>query len=111
MAVRVHDADVGNVAVLHEIKTMAKSVMAANTWQIEACAQNRLAVNPDFTGSGRVQFTISTEGGVKAPSITAQDAPDGEMESCLLRVVSAWRFGRADHEFTVAKTYWFSSSI
>lgn len=93
-----------------EIKAMAKSVSSAYYPQIETCVQQKLKVKASFAGGWRASFTIDTGGATKKVKITALETPDSELESCMLRAISSWKFERIAHDFAVAKSYRFSGS-
>lgn len=94
-----------------EILKMAKTVTGAYAPQVETCVQQKLKVDESFGGGWRVNFTIGTEGTVKGLKISALNAPDAELEACMQRAISSWRFERIAHEFKVAKNYRFSPSL
>ncbi len=92
-----------------EIKAMAKEVSSAYYPQVEACVQRRLKADPEFKGGWKVRFTIETDGTVSGFKSTALDTPDDELEGCIERTISAWRFQRIAHPFKVGKTYRFAA--
>ena len=101
-----------NTTVLQDdeaIKTMAKEVSSAYYPQIESCVQRRLKADPTFSGGWKVKFTIETDGTVSGFGSTALNAPDAELESCMKRTISAWRFQRIARPFKVGKTYRFAA--
>ncbi len=93
-----------------EIKAMAKAVTGAYYPQIETCVQQKLKVNAAFAGGWRASFTIDTDGTTKKVKVAALEVGDGELESCMLRAISSWKFERIAHDFAVAKSYHFSGS-
>jgi hypothetical protein len=107
--IAVHRVDSTVLQTDEEIKAMAKEVSSAYYPQVESCVQRRLKADPTFQGGWKVKFTIETDGTVSGFSSTALDQPDSELESCMQRTISAWRFQRIAHSFKVGKTYRFAA--
>ena len=77
--------------------------------QVESCVQRRLKADPTFQGGWKVKFTIETDGTVSGFGSTALENPDPELESCMQRTITAWRFQRIARPFKVGKTYRFAA--
>lgn len=92
-----------------EIKAMAKEVSSAYYPQVESCVQRRLKADPTFQGGWKVKFTIETDGTVSGFGSTALENADPELESCMQRTITAWRFQRIARPFKVGKTYRFAA--
>jgi hypothetical protein len=90
-----------------EIFAMAKSTISAYYPQIETCVQQRLKTDESFGGTWRVEFTILTSGEPASVKVTGLDSPDAELEGCMGRAISSWRFARIGHDFHVRKSYPF----
>lgn len=93
-----------------EVFAMIKQVMTRYNPQVQACYNTRLKAVPELAGGWTLGFTVVKDGGVKAVSVKPVKAKDAELESCLLKTVSAWKFAPITYEQPVTKTVRFGAS-
>jgi hypothetical protein len=77
-----------------EIKAMIGRVLAGSRPQLNACYQQRLKQVADLSGTWDLQFTVSTAGSATNVDATGRERGDGELESCMERAVTGWRFSK-----------------
>lgn len=90
-----------------EIFEMAKRVLSAYSPQVQNCYNQRLKQKEGLQGVWNVNFVITTEGGVRAVTVKGLNTSDGEMEQCITRTVSAWKFQKISKERPLSKPYRF----
>lgn len=92
------------------IYEMTKRLLTAYSPQLQGCYNNRLKQNENLKGVWKVEFVIAKDGTTKGVSVSALNTADAELESCMTRNVSGWRFQRVAKDQPVAKTYRFGAS-
>lgn len=90
-----------------EIFEMAKRVLSAYSPQVQNCYNQRLKQKEGLQGVWNVNFVITTDGGVRAVTVKGLNTSDGEMEQCITRTVSAWKFQKISKERPLSKPYRF----
>jgi hypothetical protein len=103
---------VGSDAVLTdpgEIREMIKRVIGALSPQVQACYTQRLKQVESLKGAWNVSFTITKAGGTSNVRAEGLNGSDAELEACMVRAVSTWRFQKVNQEFPVKKSYRFGA--
>lgn len=90
-----------------EIFEMAKRVLSAYSPQVQNCYNQRLKQKDGLAGVWNVNFVITTEGSVRAVTVKGASTTDSEMEQCITRTVSAWKFQKIAKERPLSKPYRF----
>lgn len=94
-----------------EIFAMIKQVMGRYNPQVQACYNSRLKQNPELAGAWKLSFSVGKDGTVRGTSVAGVgSAKDGELESCMVKTVAAWKFAPIAYEQPVTKTVRFGSS-
>ena len=86
---------------------MAKEAITAYGPQMETCAAQRMKQDENFGGAWKLNFTIEKDGTVSKAKVTGRDHADAELEACMTRAASSWRFAKIARPFPVSKTYPF----
>ncbi|MDP2304600.1 MAG: AgmX/PglI C-terminal domain-containing protein [Pseudomonadota bacterium] len=92
-----------------EIFAMAKAVINASSPQLQGCYNQRLKAVEGLKGAWEVSFTIGKNGVAKSVSVTGVNGSDRELESCMDRQVSGWKFQKIVKDQPVKKTYRFGA--
>ncbi len=90
-----------------KIEEMIGRVLNRGAKQLEQCYNQALKMNPGVKGAWYVDFTITKDGKPVAVSVEALEAPYPDIESCIHRQVSRWRFQRISEPVDVARRYRF----
>ena len=86
---------------------MIGRVLNRGAKQLEQCYTQALKLNPGVKGAWYVDFTITKDGKPVAVSVEALEASNAEIEGCISRKVSRWRFQRVAEPVDVARRYRF----
>jgi len=90
-----------------KIEEMIGRVLNRGAKQLEQCYNQALKLNPGVKGAWYVDFTITKDGKPVAVSVEPLEAPYRDIESCIERKVSRWRFQRISEPVDVARRYRF----
>lgn len=94
-----------------EIFSMIKQVMSRYNPQVQACYNSRLKQNPELAGAWKLSFSVAKDGTVRGTTVaSAGSNKDAELEACMVKTVSAWKFAPIAYEQPVTKTVRFGSS-
>jgi hypothetical protein len=94
-----------------QIYDMAKSIISSSGRQLQTCYDQRLKQNESLKGKWKLEFVIGKDGLPKKVAVTGLTMKDAELESCMVRSVSGWRFQRIARDQPIAKTYGFGPSF
>lgn len=108
----VGSADVGAVEEEAEIGTgldrdAVAAVIRANIGQVRYCYERKLIANPNLFGKILVQFSIEGKGVVQRPKVIKTTLSDADVEGCILRRLSQWKFPTPPAGTSVLVTYPF----
>lgn len=92
-----------------EIFAMAKSVINASSPQLQGCYNQRLKAVEGLKGAWEVSFTIGKNGTAKNVAVSGVNGSDAELEACMDRQVSGWKFQKIVKDQPVKKTYRFGA--
>lgn len=104
---------VGSDVVLtddQQIFDMAKRVIAASSPQLTSCYNQRLKQVESLKGAWEVSLVITRDGTTKNVKAVGVNGADGDLEGCIVRAVSAWKFQRIVKDIPVKKVYRFGAS-
>ena len=90
-----------------KIEEMIGRVLNRGAKQLEQCYNQALKLNPGVKGAWYVDFTITKDGKPVAVSVEPLEAPYRDIESCIERKVSRWRFQRISDPVDVERRYRF----
>lgn len=90
-----------------KIEEMIGRVLNRGARQLEQCYNQALKLNPGVKGAWYVDFTITKDGKPVTVSVEPLEAAHREIESCIHRNVSRWRFQRISEPVDVARRYRF----
>jgi len=90
-----------------KIEEMIGRVLNRGARQLEQCYNQALKINPGVKGAWYVDFTITKDGKPVAVSVEALEASNEDIEACIRRKVSRWRFQRVAEPVDVARRYRF----
>lgn len=74
------------------IRAMVQEVIGRYKGQMKHCYEQRLKTDEDLRGTWYLSFTIQTSGAVSGVEVAGKGVRDPELESCMLRKASSWRF-------------------
>ncbi len=77
-----------------EIKAMIGRVLAGSRPQLNACYQQRLKQVEGLRGTWDLQFTVGANGAATGVTAKGRDRADSELEACMARAVSGWKFSK-----------------
>jgi outer membrane biosynthesis protein TonB len=105
----------GSVGVLEEesdvqgglAREVIARVIAENIGHIRYCYERQLSANPELYGKVLVKFTIGAAGSVDAQSIGTSTLNNANVEGCILRRVSGWKFPKPAGGTSVLVSYPF----
>jgi len=92
-----------------EIFAMAKAVINASSPQLQGCYNQRLKQVEGLKGAWEVSFTVAKEGSAKNVRVTGVNGSDADLEGCMSRAVSSWKFQKIVKDQPVKKTYRFGA--
>jgi len=90
-----------------KIEEMIGRVLTRGAKQLEQCYNQALKLSPGVKGAWYVDFTITKDGKPVAVSVEPLEAPYRDIEVCIERNVSRWRFQRISEPVDVARRYRF----
>lgn len=93
-----------------EIFAMTKAVINASSPQLTGCYNQRLKSVEGLKGAWEVSFTIAKDGTSKNIRVNGVSRGDEELERCMERQVSTWKFQKIVKDQPVRKTYRFGAS-
>lgn len=93
-----------------EIFAMTKAVINASSPQLTGCYNQRLKSVEGLKGAWEVSFTIARDGTSKNIGVSGVNSGDNELERCMERQVSTWKFQKIIKDQPVRKTYRFGAS-
>lgn len=92
------------------IRTMVQEVIGRYKGQMKHCYEQRLKTNESLRGTWYLSFTIQTSGGVAGVSAVGKGVQDPELESCMVRNATKWRFQPvAESQYIQAYPFRFGS--
>lgn len=105
-------ADVGVVEEEADVgggldKDAVAAVIKANIGQIRFCYERKLTANPNLYGKVLVQFSIEGQGSAMRPKVARTTLSDTDVEGCILRRLSQWKFPTPPSGTSVLVTYPF----
>ena len=74
------------------IRAMVQEVIGRYKGQMKHCYDQRLKTDEGLRGTWYLSFTIQTSGAVSGVEVTGKGVRDPELEGCMLRKASSWRF-------------------
>ncbi|TVQ90539.1 MAG: hypothetical protein EA397_11940 [Deltaproteobacteria bacterium] len=87
-----------------EIRQMVTRTLRRNLPRLSHCYSTARNARPDLEGDWVLMATVQTDGSVSGVSLTATDAADDVLESCVVRQVERWRFQRITRPLPIKKT-------
>lgn len=93
-----------------EVFAMIKQVMSRYNPQIQSCYNSRLKQVPDLAGGWKLSFAVEKDGSTRSVRVDPVANHDTQLEACMVKTVSAWKFGQITYEQPVTKTVRFGSS-
>jgi outer membrane biosynthesis protein TonB len=93
-----------------EIIAMVKRLRRSYRPQVENCYNQRLKTAGDLAGVWKLTFTINRDGSVSNVGARGTSTKDGELEACMIKQASAWRFQKIAAALPVTDQYTFSPS-
>ncbi len=93
-----------------EIFEMIKQVMGRYQPQVQTCYYSRLKQIPDLAGGWKLSFVVAKDGATKGVKVAAVGTADADLESCIVRTISAWTFLPIIKDQPVTKTVRFGAS-
>ncbi len=93
-----------------EIFNMIKQTMSRYNLQIQSCYNNRLKQLPDLAGGWKLSFTVQKNGTTRAVHVEEVNTKDAELEACMVKTVTSWKFAAIAYEQPVTKTIRFGAS-
>lgn len=105
-------ADVGVVEEEADVgggldKDAVAAVIKSNIGQIRFCYERKLTANPNLYGKVLVQFSIEGQGSAMRPKVSRTTLQDADVEGCILRRLSQWKFPTPPSGTSVLVTYPF----
>ncbi len=82
-------------------------VIHAHLSEIRYCYESAMIRNPDVEGKLLVDFTIGSQGVVKASSVKQSTLGDPSLDDCILRRLNRWAFPKPKGGVDVSVTYPF----
>jgi len=90
-----------------KIEEMIGRVLTRGAKQLEQCYNQALKLDPGVKGAWYVDFTITKDGKPVTVSVEPLETSYRDIESCIERKVSRWRFQRISEPVDVARRYRF----
>jgi len=82
-----------------------------NLPQVRACYEKELKKGGDFGGKVVLGWTIGADGKVRAPRVIRNSTGNRAMLPCITRVVSRWRFAKAESPTDIEYPFRFKPSV
>lgn len=82
-----------------------------NLPQVRACYEKELKKGGDFGGKVVVAWTIGADGKVRSPRVVGNSTGNRAMLPCITRVVSRWRFAKAESPTDIEYPFRFKPSL
>ncbi len=93
-----------------EVFAMLKQVMSRYNPQIQSCYNTRLKQVPDLAGGWKLSFSVAKDGSTHSVQVDPVANHDSQLEACLVKTVSAWKFAPLTYEQPVTKTVRFGAA-
>ena len=88
-----------------------QSGIRPNLPQVRACYEKELKKGGDFGGKVIVAWTIGADGAVRTPHVIRNSTGNRAMLPCITRVVSRWRFPKAESPTDIEYPFRFKPSV